>query len=79
MPPSGPINSPTPREQQILEFVCQGYPSKEIARSLGISPKTVACHRLRLMDKAGVRNGIELFRWALGLGLLATDGRKPST
>ena len=55
----------TPRELQVLDLVCQGHSTKQIAGLLSISFKTTACHRMRLMEKAGVHDPINLFRWAL--------------
>jgi ABC-type phosphate/phosphonate transport system substrate-binding protein/DNA-binding CsgD family transcriptional regulator len=50
----------TQREQEILELVGRGMSSKEIARSLGISPKTVEFHRSNLLRKHGVKTAIEM-------------------
>ena len=44
----------TPREQSVLEGVARGASSKEVARLLGISPKTVDTHRARAMRKLGL-------------------------
>jgi DNA-binding NarL/FixJ family response regulator len=65
---------PTPRERQVLELICEGYSTKQIAGLLGISFKTAACHRMRLMDKAEVHDPISLFRWALLQGYIVLDG-----
>jgi DNA-binding NarL/FixJ family response regulator len=56
---------PKPRELQVLQLICQGHSSKQIAGLRGVSFKTAACHRMRLMEKAGVHDAISLFRWAL--------------
>ena len=66
---------PTPRERQVLELICEGYSTKQIAGLLGISFKTAACHRMRLMDKAEVHDPISLFRWALLQGHIVLDRR----
>ena len=55
----------TPRERQVLDLVGQGLHAKEIARDLGISPRTVEVHKARLMTKLGARNVSELVRFAL--------------
>jgi two-component system response regulator FixJ len=55
----------SPREQQVVEGVMAGKPSKEIASELGISPKTVDVHRARVMDKVGVGSLAELVRLVL--------------
>lgn len=68
-----PSSEPTPRELQVLELICQGESTKEIAALLGISFKTAACHRMRLMDKAQVQNSIGLFRWAIRRGYVRIE------
>jgi RNA polymerase sigma factor (sigma-70 family) len=60
----------TEREQQILKLVVSGVSTKEIAQSLGISPKTVSVHRSNLMMKLGVQNSFELIRFAAQHGLV---------
>jgi DNA-binding CsgD family transcriptional regulator len=63
----------TPRQLQVLELICQGQPTKQIAALLGVTYKTAVCHRTRLMEKAGVHNGVSLFRWALQQGHVRLD------
>jgi DNA-binding CsgD family transcriptional regulator len=48
------------REREILLSVADGYSSKEIARDLGISPRTVECHVEHIKAKLGVRNRASL-------------------
>jgi DNA-binding NarL/FixJ family response regulator len=45
----------TPREQQVMELVEQGYKNREIARQLGIRPGTVKIHLKHIFEKTGVR------------------------
>lgn len=52
----------TPREREVLEEVCAGAASKEISRTLNISPRTVEVHRARIMSKIGARNAADLVR-----------------
>ncbi|TCD16630.1 PhnD/SsuA/transferrin family substrate-binding protein [Oricola cellulosilytica] len=54
----------TPRESEILSLVATGMTTKEIARDLGISPKTVEFHRSHLMRKYEAHNMAELIRKA---------------
>jgi DNA-binding NarL/FixJ family response regulator len=68
----------TLREIQVLELICQGQTTKQIADLLGISFKTAGCHRMRLMDKAGVHDSISLFRWALLKGHVRLDEQPQS-
>lgn len=63
----------TAREREVLRLVVEGKNSKEIARLLGISPKTVSVHRTNVMSKLGVQNSAELVRYTLQHGLLRTQ------
>ena len=56
----------TPRERVILAQIVKGASSKEVARSLKISPRTVEFHRANIMHKLDVKNTIELVRLVLG-------------
>ena len=56
----------TPKERLILAEVVRGHTSKEIARSFGVSPRTVEAHRAKLLKKFGARNTAELVRKVLG-------------
>jgi RNA polymerase sigma factor (sigma-70 family) len=55
----------TPREREVLGLVVQGQQYRQIAATLGISPRTVEVHRARLMEKLGARNISELVRMSL--------------
>jgi len=59
----------TPREQDVLQGLVQGYPNKTIAYDLGISPRTVEVHRANLMNKLGVRSLSDALRIAFAAGL----------
>jgi DNA-binding NarL/FixJ family response regulator len=50
-----PRSELTPREQQVLELVEQGFKNKEIAQDLGIRPGTVKIHLKHIFEKTGVR------------------------
>lgn len=63
----------TPREQEVMRLLAEGFAVKEIAAKLYISPKTVENHRSNLMRKLGLRNAIELARYAARLGLIDVD------
>jgi len=52
----------TPREREVLEGMAAGQASKEIARDLGASPRTIEVHRMRVMEKLQVRSLPELVR-----------------
>ena len=63
------LDSLTGRELEVLTHVARGMHAKEIARSLGISPRTVEVHKAHLMDKLDARNVSELVRLAIQSGL----------
>lgn len=54
------LDALTPRERQVLPLVAEGLSSKEIARQLGISPKTVEIHRTNIIRKLEVKSSREL-------------------
>ena len=64
----------TPREEEVLKLIAEGYSAREIANTLGISAKTVESHRTHLMEKLGVHCRADLTRYALDHGCLAGIG-----
>lgn len=56
----------TARELGILAEIVRGLSSKEIARSLDISPRTVEFHRANLLKKCGAKNTADLVRKVFG-------------
>ena len=63
----GLIAALTGREREVLELVVEGKLTKEIARQLGISPKTVEVHRANVVRKMGADNVAELIRVVMPL------------
>jgi DNA-binding NarL/FixJ family response regulator len=61
----------TGRESQILALIADGHTSREIAEMLVISPRTVERHRENLRHKLGLRNPVDLTRYAIRAGLIA--------
>ncbi|MBL8818847.1 MAG: helix-turn-helix domain-containing protein [Planctomyces sp.] len=57
----------TAREREILEFLAEGYSSREIGSQLGVSPKTVEAHRARINDKMRSDDLAHLVRMALAV------------
>ena len=68
-----PYEQLTPREREILKLIAEGHTSREIADKLFISLKTVTGHRTKIMEKLGLRNRTELFKFAVRKGLLTLD------
>ncbi len=60
----------TGREETVLRYLAQGFSSREIARTLGVSVYTVANHRSRLMKKTGLHRAAQLSLYAVRRGLL---------
>jgi len=58
------------REQQVLEAVAQGSTNQQIGEQLGISPKTVARHRERIMNKLNLHSSTQLVKFAIRTGLI---------
>jgi two-component system response regulator FixJ len=59
------------RERQVLEGLVRGAANKEIARDLGISPRTIEIYRAKVMTKMGADSFAELIRIAVAAGLSA--------
>ena len=57
----------TPRERQVVMLLRKGNTSKEIARSLAISPRTVEDYRAKLLSKFNVKNVAELLAHLVGM------------
>jgi two-component system response regulator NreC len=60
----------SPRENEILHLLAEGYSNKEIADKLVISPSTVHTHRTNLMQKLGLSSRHELIQYARQRGIL---------
>ena len=53
-----------------MKLIAEGHTSEEIASILVISPKTVDRHRANVLEKLGMRNRVELTRYAIRRGLV---------
>jgi len=61
----------TPRELEVLKLVAESHTSEEIAELLVISRKTVDRHRANILEKLGMRDRVDLTRYAIRRGLIA--------
>lgn len=70
--PPGPQEADdlTPRQKEVITLIAQGKSSKEIARELGLSPKTVDVHRARIMERLRVNDVAGLTRYAMSKRLV---------
>jgi DNA-binding NarL/FixJ family response regulator len=60
----------TPREQEIVKLIAEAHNNDEIAELLFISKKTVERHRANILEKLGMRDRVELTRYAIRRGLV---------
>lgn len=58
------------RERQVLELVGEGLNNQQIGNQLGLSPKTIARHRERIMNKLNMHSRTELVKFAIRTGLI---------
>jgi DNA-binding NarL/FixJ family response regulator len=65
--PEDPLS---PRELEVVKLIAEGHTSDEIGEMLFISKKTVDRHRANILEKLGMRNRVELTRYAIRRGLV---------
>jgi two-component system response regulator NreC len=63
----------SPREREVLELVAQGRSNAEIGEQLGLSPKTIARHRERIMTRLNLHSRTELVKFAIRTHLISLD------
>lgn len=63
-----PFDALSSREQQVLMMILEGKTNQFISDALCVSPKTVSTYKVRLQEKLGVSNDIELLRLAVKTG-----------
>ena len=60
----------TLRQREILQLLAEGHAMKKIAEIAGITPRTVAFHKYRIMEEFQIRSNVELIRFAMRQGVL---------
>ena len=68
--PARHLRALSDREEEVTKLVAESHTSEEIARILSISPRTVDRHRENILAKLGMRDRVELTRWAIRHGLV---------
>jgi DNA-binding NarL/FixJ family response regulator len=63
----------TPRQREVLQLIAEGHSTKEIARKLDISVKTVEMHRAQLMTSLDIHDVAGLVRYAIRRGVVSPD------
>ena len=67
-----PIDVLTPRQREVLQLIAEGQSTKDIARRLDLSVKTVETHRTQLMKQLDIHEVTGLVRYALRAGLVTS-------
>ncbi len=65
----------TQRQREVLTLIAEGGSTKDIARALNISVKTVETHRAQLMDRLDIHDVASLVRYAIKIGLVTIEER----
>ena len=60
----------TPRELDVVKLIAEAYTNRQIAEILSVSEKTVESHRANVLGKLGMRDRVELVRYAIRRGLV---------
>jgi len=69
------IESLTPREREVVQYIARGYSYRKTAEELFVSVKTVETHMGHIFDKLGIASRYELAMKAFESGMLSTDDR----
>jgi DNA-binding NarL/FixJ family response regulator len=67
---TSPEEDLTPRELEVVKLIAEAYTNRQIADALKLSEKTVESHRGNVLGKLGMRDRVELVRYAIRRGLV---------
>ena len=67
---TGPVEPLTLREREVLKLIAEAHTNREIGETLHLAEKTVESHRANLLRKLGMRDRVELVRYAIRRGLI---------
>ena len=67
---AGPREPLTPREQEVVKLIAEAHTNTQIAEILHLAEKTVESHRANVLRKLGMRDRVELVRYAIRRGLV---------
>ena len=70
---TNPLELLTPRQREILQLIAEGQSTKEIARILHVSPKTIETHRTQLMERLDIHDVAGLVRYAIRAGVATPE------
>jgi DNA-binding NarL/FixJ family response regulator len=74
-----PLHALTDRQIQVLKLVTEGHRTREVAKRLGLSIKTVESHRTEIMKRLRTHNVVSLVRYAIRVGLIPATPCRYST
>jgi DNA-binding CsgD family transcriptional regulator len=74
---TGPAIPLTPREEEVVKLIAEAHTNAQIAEILHLSEKTVESHRANVLRKLGMRDRVELVRYAIQAGAGRTVGGAP--
>jgi DNA-binding NarL/FixJ family response regulator len=60
------------RQREVLRLTAEGYTGEEVGKELDLSPRTIESHRRRIRKELGLRNVVEMTRYAVHVGLYST-------
>ena len=66
----GPVIPLSPREEEVVKLIAEAYTNAQIAEILYLSEKTVESHRANVLRKLGMRDRVQLVRYAIRRGLV---------
>jgi two-component system response regulator NreC len=68
-----PASVLTPREREVLQLLVEGHAVKAIAERIHLGVKTVETHRRNIMEKLGLKNMVDLIKYAMREGVVSLD------
>jgi DNA-binding NarL/FixJ family response regulator len=63
----------TPRQREVVQLITEGYTTKEIAKKLNVSIKTIDTHRTQIMERLDIHDIASLVRYAIRMGIVKLD------
>ncbi|HKZ01911.1 MAG TPA: response regulator transcription factor [Pyrinomonadaceae bacterium] len=68
----------SPREREVLQLIVEGNTNKQVAAILGITEATAKDHRRHIKEKLGLHDLPSLTRYAIGVGMIRADIKRPA-
>jgi DNA-binding CsgD family transcriptional regulator len=60
----------TPRQREVLQLLAEGHTMKDAARILGVTPRTIAFHKYRIMEQFRLKSNPQLIQFAIQQGVI---------